>query len=50
MDTETYEQLPLNADKLDDSFRFVKENTVCKVLSYKGNVFSWSRPSSWTWK
>ena len=44
MDTETYEQLPLNADKLDDSFRFVKENTVCKVLSYKGNVFSVEPP------
>lgn len=39
MDTETYEQIPLNADKLDDNFRFVKENTVVKVLSYKGNVF-----------
>lgn len=39
MDTETYEQIPLNADKLDDNFKFVKENTVVKVLSYKGNVY-----------
>ena len=39
MDTETYEQLPINADKLGDAFRFVKENTVVKVLSFKGNVF-----------
>ena len=39
MDTETYEQLPINADKLGDAFRFVKENTVVKILSFKGNVF-----------
>ena len=33
MDTETYEQMPLNADKLSDAFKFVKENTIVKVLS-----------------
>ncbi len=44
MDTETYEQLPLNADKLSDAFRFVKENMVVKVLSYKGNVFGLEPP------
>ena len=40
MDTETYEQIPLSKDILPDNFKFVKENVVCKVLSYKGNVFS----------
>lgn len=44
MDTETYEQLPLNADKLGDAFRFVKENMLVKVLSYKGNVFGLEPP------
>lgn len=44
MDTETYEQMPLNADKLSDSFKFVKENMVVKVLSYKGNVFGLEPP------
>ena len=44
MDTETYEQLPLNADKLGDAFRFVKENMIVKVLSYKGNVFGLGPP------
>ncbi|MGN1451407.1 MAG: elongation factor P [Eubacteriales bacterium] len=39
MDTESYEQIPLNASLLGDEFKFIKENTVCKVLSYKGNVF-----------
>ena len=24
---------------LSENFRFVKENMICKVLSYKGNVF-----------
>ncbi len=44
MDMETYEQLPLNADKLSDAFRFVTENMVVKVLSYKGNVFGLEPP------
>ncbi len=44
MDTETYEQMPLNADKLGDSFQFVTENMVCKVLSFKGNVFGIEPP------
>ncbi len=44
MDTETYEQIPLNADKLTDSFKFVNENMVVKVLSYKGSVFGLEPP------
>lgn len=39
MDSETYEQTLVNSDILGDDFRFVKENTNCKILSYKGNVF-----------
>ena len=45
MDTETYEQQPLNADKLGDSFRFVKENMLVKILSYKGVVFGIEPPN-----
>lgn len=45
MDTETYEQTPINEDVLGDSFKFVKENMVCKVLSYKGNVFGVEPPN-----
>ena len=44
MDNETYEQIPLNAEMLPDSFKFVKENIVCKILSYKGKVFSVEPP------
>ncbi len=44
MDLETYEQLPLNADVLGDGFKFVKEEMICKVISYKGNVFAVEPP------
>lgn len=44
MDTETFEQLPLNKDKLSDNFKFVKENDVVKIMSYKGNVFGVEPP------
>lgn len=45
MDTETYEQMPLSNDQLGDSLKFVKENMVVKVLSYKGNVFGIEPPT-----
>lgn len=45
MDTETYEQIPLEGSKLGDNFRFVKENMTCKIVSYKGNVFSVEPPT-----
>ena len=45
MDPETYDMVPLNRDVLGDAFRFVKENTVCKLLSYKGNVFGIETPN-----
>ncbi len=44
MDMETYDQLPLNAEILSDAFKFVKENDMVKVASYKGNVFSVEAP------
>ena len=45
MDVETYDMIPLNRDQLGDAFRFVKENTECKVLSYKGSVFGIEAPN-----
>ena len=44
MDNETYDQLPLNGDKLGDNFKFVKENMACRIISYKGNVFAVEPP------
>ena len=45
MDTESYEQIPINGNVLADNFKFVKENMECKVLSYKGNVFGVEPPN-----
>jgi elongation factor P len=44
MDMETFDMIPLNADKLPENFKFVKEEMMCKVLSYKGVVFSVEPP------
>ena len=48
MDPESYELIPINKSDLSDNFKFVKENTVCKILSYKGNVFGVEPPTSVT--
>ena len=45
MDTETYEQEPINGSVLTDNFKFVKEKMECKVLSYKGSVFGVEPPN-----
>ena len=45
MDQETYEMVPLNKDVLSDAFKFVKENTMCQVVSYKGNPFTVEVPN-----
>ncbi|MFV0413411.1 MAG: elongation factor P [Oscillospiraceae bacterium] len=45
MDVESYEQIPLNEKDLSDAFKFVKENEIVKVLSYKGNVFGVEAPN-----
>ena len=45
MDSETYEDVPINKAELSDNFKFVKENMVCKVLSYKGKVFGVEPPN-----
>ena len=45
MDMETYDMIPIDKSVLDDSFRFVKENDTCTVLSYKGNVFGVEAPN-----
>ncbi len=44
MDLESFEQLPLEESKLGDNFRFVKEEMLCKIISYKGNVFGVEPP------
>ena len=45
MDMETFDMVPIDEETLDASFKFVKENDTCTVLSYKGNVFSVEAPN-----
>ncbi len=45
MDQETYELIPVNKEELGDNFKFVKENMLCKILSYKGKVFGVEPPT-----
>jgi elongation factor P len=45
MDPESYELIPINESDLSDNFKFVKEDMVCRILSYKGNVFGVEPPN-----
>ena len=45
MDPETYDMIPANKAELSDNFKFVKEDTPCKILSYKGTVFGVEPPA-----
>ena len=44
MDMETFDMVPVEAAKLGDNFRFVKEEMMCKIVSYKGNIFAIEPP------
>lgn len=45
MDMESYDQIPIPKEKLGPSFRFVKEETMCKIASWKGDIFSIEPPT-----
>ena len=45
MNPETYELEPIDGASLDDSFKFVKENDTCTIMSYKGKVFGVEVPN-----
>ena len=45
MDNDTFEMVPVSQDDLSDNFKFVKENEVCRILSYKGKVFGVEPPT-----
>ena len=44
MDNETYDQIPLNKVDLGDTLNYLKENMLCKILSFKGKVFAIEPP------
>ena len=45
MDLETFEQLPLTQDQVEDAIPFVKENTNVTVRFFKGAPFSVQAPN-----
>ena len=45
MDVETYEQLPLSKDQVEDAIPFVKEGTNVTVRFFKGSAFSGEAPN-----
>lgn len=45
MDPESFEQVPVNESDLPQSFRFIREGDVVKILSYKGKVFGIEAPN-----
>ena len=44
MNTETYDQIALNAEDIGDSLKFVKENEMVKMCSHNGSVFAVEPP------
>ena len=45
MDVDTYEQLPLNHEQVEDALPYVKENMNVKIRFFKGNAFSVEPPN-----
>lgn len=46
MNVDNYEQIALNAETVEDSLKYVKENEMVKVCAYKGSVFDIEPPLS----
>jgi elongation factor P len=44
MDQNTYEQRPISAANIGSGVKLLKEETICKVLSYRGEVFGVELP------
>ena len=44
MDQNTYEQRPISASSIGENIKFLKEELICKFLSYKGEIFGVELP------
>ncbi len=44
MNVETYDQVAIGTDIVGDNMKFVKENEMCKVVSYNGSIFAIEPP------
>ncbi|PRR82952.1 elongation factor P [Clostridium vincentii] len=45
MDQETFEQIPLNRDTVEEAIKFLKENMFAIIKFYKGDAFSVEAPN-----
>lgn len=45
MDQETFEQIPLNYDKVEDAIKYLKENMFAVIKFYKNEAFSVEAPN-----
>lgn len=45
MDMNTYDQIPLNAEKVEDSIKYLKENMFAIIKFFKGEAFSVEPPN-----
>ena len=45
MDQETFEQIPLNYEKVEDAIKFLKENMFAVIKFFKGEAFSVEAPN-----
>ena len=45
MDQETFEQIPLNHDKVEEAIKYLKENMFAIIKFYKGDAFSVEAPN-----
>lgn len=45
MDNETYENIPLNFDQVEDAVKYIKENMTATIRFFKGAAFSVAAPN-----
>lgn len=45
MDKETFEQIPLNYEQVEEAIRYLKENDTVVIRFYKGNAFQVDAPN-----
>lgn len=45
MDQETYDQIPLNGEKVEDAIKYLKENMTAIIKFFKGEAFSVEPPN-----
>jgi elongation factor P len=45
MDQETFEQIPLNYEKVEEAIKYLKENMFAAIKFYKGEAFSVEAPN-----